>query len=99
MKKYKDVNSYIKDQTKDVQAKLNELRKAIKSVAPKAEEKISYGMPSYHYHGRLVYYAGWKDHVSIYALFSKDLDKYRTGKGNLAFSLDEKLPIALIKKG
>lgn len=48
------VDEYIALAPKEVQGKLRELRAAIKTVAPDAEERISYGMPYYAYKGRLV---------------------------------------------
>ena len=56
-----DVDEYIASAPKDIQEKLTEVRAAIKTVAPKAEEKISYGMPYYGYKGRLVYFAYTKN--------------------------------------
>jgi len=56
MKKAKDVDEYIAKAPKEVRGKLKELRAIIKSAAPKAEERISYGMPYYRYKGRLVYF-------------------------------------------
>jgi uncharacterized protein YdhG (YjbR/CyaY superfamily) len=49
----KDVDEYIASAPKEVQAKLKELRAAIREVAPTAVERISYGMPYYDYKGRL----------------------------------------------
>jgi uncharacterized protein YdhG (YjbR/CyaY superfamily) len=99
-----DVDGYIAAAPKEAQNKLREIRKAIKSVAPKAEEKISYGMPYYSYEGRLAYFAAFKDHVSLFAMppivgaEKAELRKYQTGKSTLRFPLDEKLPVPLIRK-
>ena len=104
MKKAKDVNEYIAKAPKEVRGKLKELRKIIKSVAPTAEEKISYGMPYYGYKGRLAYFAYAKNHIGLYAMppviqdHIKDLKKYRTATATIRFPLNEKLPVALIKK-
>ena len=98
------VDAYIVAAPREARKKLRELRKAIKSVAPKAEEKISYGMPYYSYKGKLAYFAAFKDHVSLFAMppivgAGKDeLRKYQTGKSTLRFSLDEELPVPLIRK-
>ena len=43
--KVKTVENYIKMSGSDAAKKLTELRKVILSTAPKAEEKLSYGMP------------------------------------------------------
>lgn len=104
MKKVKDVDEYIANAPKDVQPKLKQLRKVIKETAPKAEEKISYGMPYYGYKGRLVYFAFAKNHIGLYAMpptikdHIDELKKYSTTTATIRFPLDEKLPIVLIKK-
>ena len=52
-----DVDGYIAAAPEGARPLLNELREAIRASAPKAEEGISYGMPSYHLHGvRLTYF-------------------------------------------
>ena len=100
----KDVDSYIAAAPKEVRAKLRELRAAIRAVAPKAEERISYGMPYYGYKGRLVYFAYAKAHVGLYvptpviAEHKKELKGYGTSMATVRFPLDKKLPVALIKK-
>ncbi len=100
----KDVDAYIAGAPKEVRGKLKELRKIIRSVAPKAEEKISYGMPYYGYKGRLAYFAYAKNHIGLYAMppivkeHETELKRYRTSTATIRFPLNEKLPAALIKK-
>ncbi len=55
---------------------LRELRQAIRSAAPKAEEKLSYGMPCYAHYGRLIYFAAHKNHVGMYPIVGRDKDLY-----------------------
>jgi uncharacterized protein YdhG (YjbR/CyaY superfamily) len=104
MSRRMDVDAYIAAAPKEAQNKLREIRKAIKSVAPKAEEKMSYGMPYYSYKGRLAYFAAFKDHVSLFAMppivgaDKAELRKYQSGKSTFRFPLDEKLPVPLIRK-
>jgi len=99
-----NVDAYIATASKEARNKLREIRKVIKSVAPKAEEKISYGMPYYSYKGRLAYFAAFNDHVSLFAMppiggaAKGELRKYQTGKSTLRFSLDQELPIPLIRR-
>src|SRR5579864_1374844 len=62
----KDVDAYIAAQPKNVAAKLKQLRQTVRSAAPEAQEIISYGMPAYKYHGRLVYFGAFKNHISFY---------------------------------
>ncbi len=102
--KIRTVDEYIANAPKQIQSRLKELRSAIKSAAPKASEKISYGMPYYSYKGRLIYFGFAKNHIGIYTMppiveeFGKELKKYQTGKATIRLPLDENLPIELIKK-
>jgi uncharacterized protein YdhG (YjbR/CyaY superfamily) len=99
-----DVDAYIAAAPRAAQAKLKQLRSVIKASAPKAVEKISYAMPYYDYHGRLVYFAGYNGHVAVYMVgkakqtYAKEIDKYKTAKATLRVPLDQPLPVALIKK-
>ena len=85
---------------------LEELRKTIKGSAPEATEGISYGMPAFKDHGRiLVYYAAFKDHCSLFPAstavmdtLGDELKPYFSGKGTIRFDAREPLPVALVKK-
>jgi uncharacterized protein YdhG (YjbR/CyaY superfamily) len=104
MEKAKDVNEYIAKAPKEMQGKLKELRAIIQSAAPKAEERISYGMPYYACKGRLAYFRLWKKHIGLYvptpviAEHKNELKDYETNKATVRFPLNKKLPAALIKK-
>jgi uncharacterized protein YdhG (YjbR/CyaY superfamily) len=87
---------------KEVQLILEQVRETIKKAAPEAEEVISYGMPAFKYHGMLVYFAAFKNHIGFYALptgnlaFQKELSLYKTGKGSVQFPLNQPMPLSLI---
>jgi uncharacterized protein YdhG (YjbR/CyaY superfamily) len=104
MKKAKDVSAYVAAAPKEIREKLAKLRATIKAVAPKAEERLSYGMPYYHYKGRLAYFAYAKNHIGLYvpppvvADHKKELAKYETAMATVRFPNDKPLPIGLIKK-
>lgn len=105
MNRVKSVDEYINSFPKDVQNKLKLIRKTIKNSVPKAEERISYAMPFYYYCGRLVYFAAWKKHIAIYAIFApvrkrytSELKKYEQSKGAIQFTLDKEIPLELIEK-
>jgi len=107
MKKVNSVEEYISQAPKPVQLKLRELRKLIISLAPEAEEKISYGMPYYGSKGnkgRLVYFAAQKEYIGLYIpppiidQHPNELKKYTTTKSAIHFPNDQDLPFALIKK-
>lgn len=98
------VDAYIEAAPNKVQPMLRQLRQLIKAVAPGAEEKISYGMPFYEYHGRLVYFAGYENHVGLYSavpekgLYAGELKKYMAAKSTIRFPVGHPLPVALINK-
>lgn len=104
MKVPASVDEYIAQAPKELRPKLEQLRAAIRSAAPDAEERISYRMPSYYYKGRLAYFQLWKEHIGLYALVAPiethkpELERYVTSKGTIRFPVDEKLPIVLIKR-
>jgi uncharacterized protein YdhG (YjbR/CyaY superfamily) len=104
MKQPKDVDSYIAAFPKDVRIALSNLRKTIKTAAPKAQERISYRMPFYYYHGRLAYFAGFKDHCSFFIMgksaekYSKELKPYMATAHTAHFTPKKPLPTALVKK-
>ncbi len=100
------IDEYLETLPKDVRTVLENLRKTIKSAAPKAEEVISYQMPAFKYYGMLVYFAAFKNHCSFFpggsAAFANELEAelkpYKTSKGTLQFTVDKPLPASLVKK-
>jgi|WetSurMetagenome_2_1015567.scaffolds.fasta_scaffold418730_2 uncharacterized protein YdhG (YjbR/CyaY superfamily) len=97
------MDEYIAVFPDDMQKILREVRSTIKSAAPEAEEKISYGMPTFKLNGTyLIYFAGWKNHISVYPIpagsdeFNKKIAPYIAGKGTLKFPLDKPLPLDLV---
>ena len=61
------VDAYIAAQPEAAQRALDRVRRTIQKAVPKAEESISYKIPTYKLHGeRLLYFAGWKQHYSLY---------------------------------
>jgi uncharacterized protein YdhG (YjbR/CyaY superfamily) len=101
---FSDTNDYIAQFPDATQQQLQTLRACILKAAPKATEKISYGMPAFYLHEVLVYMAGYKNHIGFYphsepiVFFKEELKKYKTSKGAIQFPIDEKLPLALITK-
>lgn len=100
-----NTDTYISTFPKETQLVLEQLRATILKAAPTSEEIISYGMPAFRINGgMLVYFAGYKNHIGLYALpsgnaaFKKELSAYKIGKGSIQFPLGKKLPIALITK-
>lgn len=102
---FASIDAYIDAQPPEVQPVLHQLRAAIRAAAPQTTESISYGIPAYKQNKAVViYFAGWKKHVSVYPALSGDealqreLAPYRESKGTLRFPLDEPLPVDLIQR-
>jgi len=101
----KTIDEYIAGFPEATQKSLNKVRSTIRKVVPKAEETISYGIPTFKINGRyVIYFAGYKNHVSVYPAprenpgFKKELAVYKGGKGTVQFPLDKPLPLELITR-
>lgn len=98
------VEEYIANAPAQSKAHSKELRAIIKKTVPKADEKISYGMPYYGYNGRLIYWGAYKDYIGVYVMndareaLASEIEPYRTSKATLHFPLDQPLPAELISK-
>ena len=102
----KNVDEYIASAPKEARPKLMEIRAVIKSAAPKAEEGINWGVPFYKYHGALVGFAVYKNHVSFggaAVLQSEDREMleekgYKTGSKTIQIKFDQKVPATAIRQ-
>jgi uncharacterized protein YdhG (YjbR/CyaY superfamily) len=103
---YASVDDYLAaqpDATRDI---LSRVRDAIRKAIPKAEETISYQIPTYKLGGTTaIYFAGWKEHFSIYpatqtmlASLGDDLAPYKIAKGTIRFELSDPVPVRLISR-
>jgi uncharacterized protein YdhG (YjbR/CyaY superfamily) len=98
------VDAYIEAQSERVRERLTELRRTIARAAPEASEKISYGAPTFDYHGSLVHYAAFRNHIGFYPTpsgieaFENELQRYRHAKGSVQFPLTEPLPLDLVAR-
>lgn len=105
MKSYKSVDQHIESFSGETRKKLEQIRKTIKEAVPEdTEERISYGIPTYTWHGNLLHFSGYETHIGFYPgsgpikQFASELTDYKTGKGTIQFPLDKPLPIELIKQ-
>ena len=75
------VDEYIDRFPKNIQTLLKKMRTTIRKAAPQAEEKISYGIPTFALNGNLVHFAAFKHHVGFFPgatgieAFKKSLDR------------------------
>jgi uncharacterized protein YdhG (YjbR/CyaY superfamily) len=100
-----NIDDYIADFPADVQEVLQKIRITIKKAAPKAEEAISYKIPTFNLKGQyLIYFAAYKKHIGLYPVpsgdeeFNEEISIYQAGKGTLRFPLDKPIPYKLISK-
>jgi uncharacterized protein YdhG (YjbR/CyaY superfamily) len=100
----KDIDEYIANFPKDVQAILQKIRKVIKKAAPDAQETINYQMPTFTLNGNLVHFAAFEKHIGFYPTptgiekFKKEIDAYKNAKGSVQFPLDQPIPYDLISR-
>jgi uncharacterized protein YdhG (YjbR/CyaY superfamily) len=101
--RFASVDEYLGTFPEDVRAILQEIRRTIRAAVPGCGEKISYGMPTITLDDRyVVYFAGWKHHISMYPIPAVDdtlageIAPYLAGKGTLRFPLSEPMPYELI---
>lgn len=103
---FKTVDEYIATLPDDVQPTLQRVRNAIRKAMPNAVEVISYQIPAYKLDGSAVlYFAGWKQHYSIYPAtddlldeFKDDLAPYTVEKATIRFPLSQPVPVKLIER-
>jgi uncharacterized protein YdhG (YjbR/CyaY superfamily) len=98
------IDEYIAGFPPEVQSLMRKLRATIRKAAPRAEEKISYQIPTFYLQGQLVYFGGFKKHIGFYpgaaaiAKFKKELSAYKGAKGSVQFPFTEPMPLDLIDK-
>ena len=102
----KSVDEYLAAQPKEVRAKLEQVRSAIRKAVPEAVEGIGYRMPGYKLHGKpMLYFAGFKKHYSLFAAsgtffntLKDQLRDYEVQKGTVHFSLSKPVPVNLVRR-
>ena len=100
------VRSYFTSTPPKARAALKQIRAAIRSVAPRAEEAFSYQIPAFKLNGRmLVWYAAFKAHCSLYPMtgairrkLARDLKGFEMSKGTVRLPLAKPIPVGLVKK-
>lgn len=100
----KTIDEYIARFSDEIAIRLQKVRETIRDVAPDAEEGISYQIPVFKFHGPMVYFAGYKNHIGFYPTssgierFKDELSGYITGRGTVRFPLKKEIPYDLIAR-
>jgi uncharacterized protein YdhG (YjbR/CyaY superfamily) len=104
------VDEYIAKFSKEVQSKLQQIRAAIKDVAPGSTETVSYFQipgyfyEGYDYNGMFAWFSYNKSDVRLHVRppviqdNKRELVGYTTTKAIISFPVDKEVPIALVKK-
>lgn len=100
----KNIDEYIAGFPATTQELLQQVRSTIQQTAPEATEAIKYAIPTFVFHGNLVHFAGYQNHIGFYATphahedFAKELAIYKQGKGSVQFPIDQPMPLDLIAR-
>ena len=102
----KIIDDYIAQLPDDQARALRELRKKVAEAAPDAVEAVSYSMPAFKLGNKvLVYYAAFKDHLSLFPASGSVMDKLGaelqsnfTGRGTLQFTPSKPIPDDVIRQ-
>ena len=98
------IDAYIAAFPRAVQKRLQQVKRAVVAVAPKAQPKISYRMPTFVLNRNRIYFAAFKEHIGLYPgpaailQFKNELADFPTSKGAIQFPFDAPLPLPLIKQ-
>ncbi len=103
------VDRYVARAPKEVRTKLAQLRRAIRAVAPDADETISYRMPGYSYagydfRGVFAWFGLQRRHIGLYLRpptiekHRRELAGYATTKSAVHLPLDDPIPTKLVQK-
>lgn len=105
--KFETVDQYLETFSGETKSRLEAIRQVAQSVAPDAEEVISYNIPALKI-GKdfLTYFSGYDAHVSIsfvptdsvYEKFKTELADNVKSKSTIQFATDKPLPIDVIQK-
>jgi uncharacterized protein YdhG (YjbR/CyaY superfamily) len=104
-KGFTSIDEYIAACPPQSQERLQKIRETIKKLVPDAKERISYQIACFELNGKkLIHFAGWKKHVSLYPVpagdeaFEQEVSDYVDGKGTVKFPLDGPMPMKLVTK-
>jgi uncharacterized protein YdhG (YjbR/CyaY superfamily) len=99
------VDEYVASFPQETRAVLEQVRATLRGVLTDAAEVISYGIPTFEMNGHpVIYFAGWKHHISIYpvpagdAAYGEAAATYISGKGTLRFPLARPIPFDLVAR-
>ena len=97
------IKKYIAEQDETIRPRLEDIYKVISDAMPNAEERISWGMPTFWERRNIIHFAAAKKHIGLYPgpeaieFFADRLQDYKTSKGAIQLPNNKELPLDLIK--
>ncbi len=103
---YQTIDEYHKVFSGETLERMQTIRKIINEIVPDAKEIISYQIPCFKYHGYLIFYSAYPNHISLsnpftqnfWEHFKTDLEGYKTSKSAIQLPANKPLPLQLIKE-
>jgi uncharacterized protein YdhG (YjbR/CyaY superfamily) len=99
------IDEYLARVSDEQRVALMQLRKTIRSAAPRLEECISYGIAAFRQNGMLVGFGATPRHCAFYLMsssvgksFTSELAQYDTSKGTIRFQPEHPLPAGLVRR-
>jgi uncharacterized protein YdhG (YjbR/CyaY superfamily) len=101
-----EVDEYLAALDEPKRGTLEALRRTIIDIVPQAEQCISYGVPAFRLHGKVIAgFAAFKNHLSylphsgsVFPELRDAISHCATSKGALQFPVDRPLSKSLVKK-
>ena len=101
-----EIDAYLAELEEPKRSTLQTLRETIQAIVPEAEQCISYGMPAFRMHGKVIAgFAAFTHHLaylphsgSVFQELRDELAGYESTSGSLHFPIDRPLPEALVRK-
>ena len=101
-----EIDAYLEGLDESKSNTLQQLRRTILEIVPDAEQGISYGLPAFRVHGKVVAgFAAFKNHLSylphsgsVLPELGDDVAGYCGTSGSLHFPIDTPLPKPLVEK-
>ena len=96
------IDDYIAAQDLAIREPLNAIRRTISAAIPEAEERISWGMPTFWKGRNIIHFAAGKHHIGLYPgaeaveAFLPKLSGYKTSKGAIQLPNNRDLPLKLV---
>ena len=101
---YHTVDEYLQQCDEAYCKRLEDIIEVVQDLVSGAEEKISWGLPIFLYHGYLLQIAQCKGYIGFYPghdaiqAFTEELKPYVCTKTAIHFPMNEELPMGLIQR-